>query len=157
MVSVPPKRVRFRMLNGSQARFYHLNLYPEESATPGEAKVGTPGPVMYQVGTEGGFLPAVAIHDNTTPIPLDLETDPEEHGQSRRALQPASGPGGARRRRHRLQRRAGRLTFILYNDAPAPFPGGDPRNDYFTGDPDQTAFGGAPTTLPGHGPNTRTL
>lgn len=48
-------------------------------------------------------------------------------------------------------------TFILYADAPAPFPGGDPRNDYFTGGPDQTAFGGAPPTLPGFGPNTRTL
>jgi hypothetical protein len=48
-------------------------------------------------------------------------------------------------------------TLILYNDTPAPFPEGDPRNDYFTGDPDQTAFGGAPTTKPGLGPNTRTL
>jgi hypothetical protein len=48
-------------------------------------------------------------------------------------------------------------SFILYNDAPAPFPGGDPRNDYFTGDPDQTAFGGAPTTHHGKGPNTRTV
>jgi spore coat protein A len=48
-------------------------------------------------------------------------------------------------------------TFILYNDSVAPFPGGDPRNDYFTGDPDQTAFGGAPTTLQGFGSNTRTL
>jgi spore coat protein A len=48
-------------------------------------------------------------------------------------------------------------TFILYADAPAPFPGGDPRNDYFTGDPDRTAFGGAPSTLAGFGPNTRTL
>src|SRR5437588_193264 len=48
-------------------------------------------------------------------------------------------------------------SFILYNDATAPFPGGDSRNSYFTGDPDQTAFGGAPTTMPGFGPNTRTL
>jgi spore coat protein A len=48
-------------------------------------------------------------------------------------------------------------SFILYNDAPSPFPGGDSRNDYFTGDPDQTAIGGAPTTLLGHGANTRTL
>ena len=47
--------------------------------------------------------------------------------------------------------------LILYSDAPAPFPGGDPRNDYYTGDPDQTAFGGAATTAPGVGPNTRTL
>ena len=48
-------------------------------------------------------------------------------------------------------------SFILYNDAPGPFPGGDPRNDYFTGAPDQTAFGGAPSTHAGYGPNTRTL
>lgn len=48
-------------------------------------------------------------------------------------------------------------TFILYNDSPGPFPGGDPRNEYFTGDSDQTLVGGAPATLPGHGPNTRTL
>ena len=47
--------------------------------------------------------------------------------------------------------------LILYNDAPAPFPGGDPRNDYFTGAPDQTGIGGAPTPLAGMGPNTRTL
>jgi len=156
-VSVPAKRVRFRMLNGSQARFYHLNLYAEDLSNPGEAKVGTPGPKMYQVGTEGGFLPAIAVHDNTTPIPLD-PSDPTGNtaiasGPFNLLLAPAERadvvidfngvPAGS--------------TFILYADAPAPFPGGDPRNDYFTGAPDQTAFGGAPTTLPGHGPNTRTL
>lgn len=75
-VSVPPKRVRFRLLNGSQARFYHVSLYRESTFDPGEAMVGTAGPVMYQVGTEGGFLPQVAVHDNTTPLPLDLGTDP---------------------------------------------------------------------------------
>jgi spore coat protein A len=156
-VSVPPRRVRFRMLNGSQARFYHLNLYPEDLSNPGEARVGTPGPTMYQVGTEGGFLPAVAIHKNTTPIPLD-PADPSGNtalpdGPFNLLLAPAERadvvidfngvPAGS--------------TFILYGDAPAPFPGGDPRNSYFTGDPDQTAFGGAPTTAPGHGPNTQTL
>ena len=156
-VSVPPKRVRFRMLNGSQARFYHLNLYPEDRSHPGEAKVGTPGPKMYQVGTEGGFLPAVAIHANTTPIPLD-PSDPTGNtaipdGPFNLLLAPAERadvvidfngvPPGS--------------TFILYSDAPGPFPGGDPRNDYFTGDPDQRSFGGAPSTALGHGPNTRTL
>ena len=50
-----------------------------------------------------------------------------------------------------------RHNFILYNDAPAPMPGFDPRYDYYTGDPDQTAGGGATTTLPGYGPNTRTI
>ncbi len=48
-------------------------------------------------------------------------------------------------------------TLILYNDAPAPVPAFDTRNDYYTGDPDQTISGGAPETLAGYGPNTRTI
>ena len=39
----------------------------------------------------------------------------------------------------------------------APVPAGDPRIDYYTGNPDFTDVGGAPTTRPGYGPNTRTL
>ena len=46
---------------------------------------------------------------------------------------------------------------ILYNDAPAPVPGFQPRYDYYTGNPDQTATGGAPQTQVGVGPNTRTI
>jgi spore coat protein A len=152
VVSVPPRRVRFRMLNGSQARFYHLNLYPEDTANPGEAKVGTPGPIMYQVGTEGGFLPAVAVHNNTTPLPKFDPDTAKQDGPFNLLLASAERAdvvidfNGA----------AGQ-TFILYNDATAPFPGGDPRNDYFTGDGDQTSIGGAPNTVLGFGPNTRTL
>ena len=48
-------------------------------------------------------------------------------------------------------------TLIVYNDAPAPVPLYDVRNDYYTGDGDQTAMGGAPTTLAGYGPDTRTI
>lgn len=157
-VSVSPNRVRFRLLNGSQARFYHLNLYAESSAAPGEANLSAPGPAMYQVGTEGGFLPAVAVHRNGIPCPLDLKADPtgqtaNPDGPFNLLLAPAERadvvidfngvPAGS--------------TFILYGDAPAPFPGGDSRNDYFTGGPDQTAIGGAPSTAAGFGPNTRTL
>ena len=112
---------------------------------------------MYQVGSEGGFLPAVAIHNSGTPIPLD-PSDPSGNtalrdGPFNLLLAPAERadvvidfngvPAGT--------------SFILYNDAPAPFPGGDSRNDYFTRDPDQTAIGGANTTRLDHGPNTRTL
>lgn len=153
VASVPARRVRFRLLNGSQARFYHLNLYPEHPSISGEAMVGTPGPVMYQVGTEGGFLPGAAVHNNTTPIPLIEPDSANPDGPFNLLLAPAERadvvidfngvPAGS--------------SFILYNDAPAPFPDGDPRNDYFTGDPDQTSVGGAPTTMPGFGPNTRTL
>jgi len=155
--SVPPKRVRFRLLNGSQARFYHLNLYPENLSIPGEAKVGTPGPIMYQVGNEGGFLTAVAVHNNTTPCPLDPE-DPSGNtavadGPFNLLLAPAERAdlvidfNGV----------SAGSSFILYSDAPAPFPEGDSRNNYFTGDGDQTAIGGAPNTHAGYGPNTRTL
>ena len=176
-VSVPPRRVRFRMLNGCQARFYHLNLYVENPPGSGEVTTGflstgqpdpsntTPGPIMYQVGTEGGFLPAVAIHDNTTPIPLD-PTDSTGNtanpdGPFNLLLAPAERADVV----IDFNGIAPNTSFILYGDAPAPFPGGDPRNDYFTGDPDFTnatnntygLSGGALPTLAGHGPNTRTL
>lgn len=152
-VTVTPNRNRFRLLNGSQARFYHLNLYPEDLSNRGEALVGTPGPIMYQIGTEGGFLPAVAIHNNTTPLPILSPQNANPDGPFNLLLAPAERadliidfngvPIGS--------------TFILYNDSVAPFPGGDSRNDYFTGDGDQTAIGGAPNTLAGYGPNTRTV
>ena len=48
-------------------------------------------------------------------------------------------------------------TLILYNDAPAAFPARDPRYDYYTGNGDYRETGGAPSTLPGYGPNTRTM
>jgi spore coat protein A len=152
-VSVPPKRVRFRMLNGSQARFFHLNLYAESAFNPGEAYLAAPGPAMYQFGTEGGFLPALAIHDNRTTLPIDSDYCQNPDGPFNLLLAPAERadlvidfngvPAGT--------------SFILYNDAVAPFPCGDLRNDYYTGAPDQTAGGGAPTTNLGFGPNTRTL
>ena len=47
--------------------------------------------------------------------------------------------------------------LILYNDAPAPAPNADSRVDYYTDDGDQTAIGGAPETVAGYGPNTRTI
>lgn len=97
VVSVPRKRVRFRILNGSQARFYHLNLYAESSAVPGEANLNAPGPKMYQVGTEGGFLPAVAVHPNGIPCPLDLNADPTGNTANPDGpLQSAIVSGGAR-------------------------------------------------------------
>lgn len=153
VVNVPPQRVRFRLLNASQARFYHLNLFPEDPSTPGDAKVGIPGPIMYQVGTEGGFLPAVAMHTNTGLLPRPEPDTVNPDGPFNLLLAPAERadvvidfngvPAGS--------------TFILFNDAPAPFPGGDARNEEFTGDPDSTPEGGDPPTVPGFGPNTQTL
>ena len=47
-------------------------------------------------------------------------------------------------------------TLILYNDAPAAFPARVASYDYYTGGPDLSPAG-APSTLPGYGPNTRTI
>ena len=113
------------------------------------------GPPWIQIGTEGGLLPKVAV---IPPTPVGYEynrrsitvTNVSSHGL---LLGPAERadvvvdftgyPSGT--------------TIILYNDSPAPIPAFDPRIDYFTGDPDQVQQGGAPTTLPGYGPNTRTI
>jgi spore coat protein A len=142
------------MLNGSQARFYNLQLYYESTSNPGEPDFGKPGPAFIQIGSEGGLLPApVVLNSPPVQISYTCEGEVNADGPFNLLLAPAeradliidfsSVPSGA--------------NLILYNDAPAPFPGGDSRNDYYTGCPDQTAIGGAPSTAPGVGPNTRTL
>jgi FtsP/CotA-like multicopper oxidase with cupredoxin domain len=114
----------------------------------------TRGPAMIQIGSEGGLLPAPAVILNQ-PINYTLNRrnivvlSVEQHalllGSAERAdvIIDFSKFAGS--------------TLILYNDAPAPVPAGDPRLDYFTGGPDYTATGGAPPTVAGYGPNIRTV
>jgi FtsP/CotA-like multicopper oxidase with cupredoxin domain len=114
------------------------------------------GPSMVQIGTEGGLMST----------PVVLENIPVGYVQNKRDITVGSiGPDehtlllGCAERGDILidfSQFAGK-TIILYNDAPAPVPAGDPRYDYYTGDPDNTGTGGAPTTMPGFGPNTRTI
>jgi RHS repeat-associated protein len=147
-LEVEPRHYRFQILNGSQARFYNLQLYYE--GPPGEANLSRPGPTMVQIGTEGGFLPQpVAL--NSQPIAFDPVTGnatayslllaPAERADI--VVDFSKAPPGSR--------------LILYNDAPAPFPGGDPLVDYYTGAPDLSDIGSAESPAPGYGPNTRTL
>jgi FtsP/CotA-like multicopper oxidase with cupredoxin domain len=115
---------------------------------------GTEGPDWIQIGTEGGFLPTPVV---TPAHPTTWVNDPTVFNagnvdQHSLLVAPAE--------RHDtivdLSAYAGQ-TLILYNDAPAAFPARDPRYDYYTGDADLTDTGGTPTTLPGYGPNTRTV
>jgi FtsP/CotA-like multicopper oxidase with cupredoxin domain len=109
---------------------------------------------MIQIGTEGGFLPAPAVINN----------QPVNYNYNRRDIvvlnvqEKALFLGPAERADIIVDFTpfAGK-TLILYNDAPAPVPASDPRLDNYTGDPDQTDTGGPPSTLPGYGPNTRTI
>jgi len=96
-LEVEPRRYRFRILNASNARFYHLTLQEARGNTP----TGQPGPSFIQIGTDGGLLPApVRLNDLTMGIAERFDVVIDFTG-----LQGAS--------------------FILTNDAKAPFPDGD--------------------------------
>ena len=112
------------------------------------------GPNWIAIGTEGGVLPAPAI---IPPSPVTYEqnlrsvtvTNIQNHGLLLMSAERSDAIVD-------FSAYAGK-TLILYNDAPAPAPGHDDRLDYYTGDPDWVGTGSAPSTLPGFGPNTRTL
>lgn len=115
---------------------------------------GTEGPDWISIGTEGGFLPAPAV---VPAHPTTWVNDPTVFNagnvdQHSLLTAPAE--------RHDVivdfSQFAGQ-TLILYNDAPAVFPARDPRYDYYTGNGDYRDTGGAQSTLPGYGPNTRTV
>jgi len=114
----------------------------------------TAGPPFIQIGTEGGLLPApvvipsmpIGYEANTRSVTI---TNVSVHGLW-------IGPAERVDAVVDFSKFSGK-TLILYNDAPTPAPAIDSRTDYFTGDGDQTSIGGAPNTLPGYGPNTRTI
>jgi FtsP/CotA-like multicopper oxidase with cupredoxin domain len=131
------------------------NTWPTDQRDGGVPDPTTAGPAMIQIGTEGGFLPAPVVIPST-PVGYDynrrnivvlnvlnkgLYLQPAERAD---VIVDFTGvPAGSK--------------LILYNDAPAPMPGFDPRYDYYTGNPDFTESGGAPSTVAGYGPNTRTI
>lgn len=181
-LTVAPKPYRFRILNASNDRFLNLNLFYVDPADPSGKEVkmvpATPGPTIpagwpidgrdgggpdpafkgpdiIQIGNESGFIPAPVVF-TTQPINynynrrdivvLNVQEKNLFMGPAERAdviIDFSSVPPGS--------------TLILYNDSPSPVPAGDPRYDYYTGNPDQTLGGGAPSTLRGYGPNTRTI
>jgi FtsP/CotA-like multicopper oxidase with cupredoxin domain len=115
---------------------------------------GTEGPKWVVMGTEGGFLPApveVPAHP-TTWVNDPTVFNAGNVDQHSLLVAPAERFDVV----VDLSQYAGQ-TLIVYNDAPAAFPARDPRYDYYTGNGTYTDSGGAPSTLPGYGPNTRTI
>ncbi len=145
--TVEARRYRFRILNACQARFLNLQLYVEDTSLDGItlnpktlAPTNAKGPDFLVIGTEGGFLTkptVVAANGPFNPVTMkgSLVTGPAERWD---LIVDFSGFAGK--------------NIILYNDAPAPFPMGDPRNDYFPGAPNNPTV-----TNPGFGPNTRQI
>jgi len=145
-VTVEARRYRFRVLNACQARFLNLQLYVDDGSADGIslnsslAPTNSKGPDFFVIGTEGGFLWApTVVKSNVAFNPMTLKgsliTAPAERWD---LIVDFRGFAGKK--------------IILYNDAPAPFPMGDPTTDYFPGAP------GNPTQpVPGYGPNTRQI
>ncbi len=128
--------------------------WPTDGRDGGVVDYATSGPDIIQIGNESGFLPSpVVLHSQATTynynrrdiVVLDIDRHPLMLGPAERAdiIVDFSAWAGK--------------TLILYNDILAPVPAFDVRYDYFTGAPDQSFQGGVAGTLPGYGPNTRTL
>ena len=175
--TVEPKSYRLRILNAANDRFWNLQWYVADPTTGTDSEVAlnpaelaaaqldpnvfpTPdtsvspaGPSWIQIGTEGGFLPAPVVVPNQ---PITWIIDPTRFDvgnvdQHSLLLAPAERADVI----VDFSQFAGK-TLILYNDAPAAFPARVPSYDYYTGAPDLSPIG-APTILPGYGPNTRTI
>jgi spore coat protein A, manganese oxidase len=136
---------RFRLLNACNARWLDLSFVQEDPRVPGEPLLRSNGrPVaaanvdVWQIGTEGGFLPVpVQLVAAGLPVQPFLLGPAERADIIVRFRAPAVGASP---------------NIILYNVAGSPFPGGAPIFDWYVGNKKQ-----AVPTAPGFGPNTRTI
>lgn len=100
-LDVEPRRYRFRIVNGSNARFYRMSLMDAASKAA--------GPAFWQIGTDGGLLDTpVKLNDPNNTSSLKLFLAPAERAD---IIIDFAGLAGR--------------TFTLTNDAPAPYPDGD--------------------------------
>ena len=119
---------RFRVLNACNARFLNLSFAVEDPLRPGEplggshsSNQGAPvwAPVkVWQIGSEGGFLPQPVLLADTAG-PRRVPPTPLLLGPAERAdliVDFSAVPIG--------------MGVLLYNDAPAPFPGGNRDFDF---------------------------
>jgi spore coat protein A len=170
---VAPRRYRFRLLNAAQGRFYNLQLYVADQSIDGitlkeSSEIdnhGNPikvpanriGPKIIQIGKEGGFLPApVVLNDPPRPIGYVSAGGHDSRAGNANRYNLLIAPGERADIVVDFRGLEGR-SVIVYNDAPAPFPSGDIRNDFYPGAPDLTCIGGTAPPAPGHGPDTRTV
>jgi FtsP/CotA-like multicopper oxidase with cupredoxin domain len=150
---VQPRRYRFRILNGSNARFYQMQLFEEARTQSGaftgiatlftdtsNPPVGIPGPHIWQIGSDGGFLDAPVDVDVTTPgAPATGDPNvahlfmaPAERSD---VLIDFAGQSGKR--------------FIMTNTAVTPYPGGGVMSESVLPPPAQQGPTAADPSLPG--------
>jgi len=105
-LQVEPRRYRFRVLNGSDSRFYHLWL---EAQDAGGNALAIPDGAITQIGTDGGLLGSSVANignsqENALPLSLAERAD--------LIVDFAKFPQGT--------------SIVVRNDAPTPFPSGTP-------------------------------
>lgn len=161
-VTVEARRYRFRILNACNARFLNLQMYVDDGSpngitlntagAPANAPArnaaalnpaGRPTANFLVIGSEGGFLPSAqyvpsGVPFNGTTAGGSLLLGPAERSD---LIFDFSAHVGQK--------------IILYTDTPAPFPMGDPLNDYFPGLKNKNPVNAL--TPAGSGPNTRVI
>ncbi len=180
-VTVEARRYRLRLLNACNARFLNLQLYVADGSKEGITlnrdgsltnsgkydfiNAATGDSSFLQIGGEGGFLskPAKVPCNKpfgflTPPDPTTGQTDPSQVLHSL-LVAPAERPDlivdfGAKDKDGNYLYVGKQI--IVYNDAAAPFPSGDDRNDYFPGILTKTNPVNR-STRSGFGPNSRVL
>jgi spore coat protein A len=101
-LQVEPRRYRFRLVNGSNARFYRMGV----AAAGQSAGSSAPQAPVWQIGSDGGLFNSPAQVTNTTAGKLFLAP-----GERADIIVDFAGQSGK--------------TFTVTNDAEAPFPSGD--------------------------------
>jgi spore coat protein A, manganese oxidase len=136
-MEVQPRRYRFRFVNGSNARFYIMQMFNQQGVDMHQN--GAPGPAIWQIGSDGGLFNAPVKLDDPANGPNACAGSPIGNNVDVRAgakclfLAPAERAdvivdfGG----------QAGK-TFTMKNFAVIPFPSGSPTG---FGAPDATADG----------------
>lgn len=120
-LKVEPRRYRFRLLNGSNARMYALQL-ADKKGNPTICK-----PIIWQIGSDGGLFDKPVNIDSFIPFTFNPTNEapqpPYSLGPVFNSPRLFFAPG---ERMDIIIDFAGfeGKTFTLINDAPAPFPGG---------------------------------
>src|SRR5512137_2824577 len=148
-LSVQPKAYRFEFLNATNARFFNINTFVADATLDGITLVKNTqfpanpvGPAITQIGTEGGYLAkevryvtSALTAFNPATLKGNLILAPAERADVVIDFSAFAGKD-----------------IIIYNDAPAPFPGGALVNDYYPGNATNPIVSAA-----GFGPDTRQL
>jgi spore coat protein A, manganese oxidase len=151
LATVEPKRYRLMFLNATNARFLNINTFVADATPDGITltaltafPANLPGPAITQIGSEGGYLAKEVVFTTSALTAFNPKT---------LAGNLIMGPAERADVVIDFSAFAGK-DIIIYNDAPAPFPGGAPINDYYIGNAANPAMAAA---VPGSGPDTRQL